>query len=83
MMYPKVNFGEMLQGNSAAISSQKGLSHLQAFVVGDSNPFRIIASSERTQFHNVPMELPPPPGTRNLFIFQHSYSNSTTKNEIH
>ena len=42
------------------------------------------ASSLKTQFHNVPLELPPPPGIRNLFIFEYSYSNySTTKNEIH
>ena len=36
------------------------------------------ATSVRTQFHNVPLELPPPPGVRNLFTYEHSYCNSTS-----
>ena len=30
--------------------------------------------SVRTKFHNAPIQLPPPPGTTNLFIHEHSYS---------
>ena len=37
------------------------------------------ASSVRTKFHNVPLELPPPPGISNLFTYEHSYCSSTTK----
>ena len=37
------------------------------------------ASSVRTNFYNAPLEFPPPPGIRNLFIYEHSYCSSTTK----
>ena len=34
------------------------------------------ASSIRATFHNVPVDLPPPPGTANLFLSEHSYFNT-------
>ena len=37
------------------------------------------ASSVRTKFHIVPLELPPPPGISNLFTYEHSNCSSTTK----
>lgn len=40
------------------------------------------ASSVRIQFHNVPLELPFPPGITNLFTYEHSYCNSKAKNEF-
>ena len=33
------------------------------------------ATSVCTQFHNVPLELLPPPGIHNLFTYEHSYYN--------
>ena len=36
-------------------------------------------SSLRTKFHNVPVNLPPPPSTPNQCIHEHSYSTSTKK----
>ena len=32
------------------------------------------ASSIRASFHNLPIDLPPPPGTANQFMFEHSYA---------
>ena len=32
------------------------------------------AGSIRTQYHNIPVELPPPPNTSGRHIFEHSYS---------
>lgn len=32
--------------------------------------------SLRTTFHNVPVDLPPPPGSTSAFLYEHSYSSS-------
>ena len=39
------------------------------------------ATSIRTKFHNIPLELPPPPGipTYNLVAVEHSYCNPANK----
>ena len=31
-------------------------------------------NSVYTKFHNVPVELPPPPGTSNVFLHEHAYA---------
>ena len=37
-------------------------------------------TSVRTKFHNVPIDLPPPPGARNTHVLEHSYAlNSSNK----
>lgn len=34
------------------------------------------ARSTRMQFHNLPLDLPPPPGTGQQHVFEHSYSRT-------
>jgi len=36
-------------------------------------------NSVRAKFHNVPVELPPPPGSKNLFLHEHSYAASSSQ----
>ena len=37
-------------------------------------------TSIRTKFHNVPINLPPPPGT-NPCLYEHSYAHNSTTNQ--
>jgi len=36
-------------------------------------------SSVRAKFHNVPVELPPPPRTSNMFLHEHAYARTGKK----
>ena len=36
-------------------------------------------NSIRTKFHNIPVELPPPPGTNNAFLHEHAYAHTLQK----
>lgn len=38
-----------------------------------SRVFTVATISKRTQFHNIPVNLPPPPGTPSIHSFEHSY----------
>ena len=61
-------------------TGQKRISRYELLGTNDRITMAVCgATSVHTQFHNVPLKLPPPPGIHNLVDFEHSYCDSTAK----
>lgn len=77
----KCRFYEGLMPDFSVIPAKKKTKRLPRFEMLGNNSSRVTMSvrgdtSIRTKFHNAPISLPPPPGTSNTFIYEHSYASN-------
>ena len=77
----KCRFYEGLMPDFSVIPAKKKTKRLPRFEMLGNNSSRVTMSvrgdtSIRTKFHNVPISLPPPPGTSSIFVYEHSYASN-------
>ena len=78
-------FYEGLMPDFSVQNPKKKVKRLPRYELLGANDSRVTMSvrgdtSIRTKFHNVPINLPPPPGT-NPCLYEHSYAHNSTTNQ--